>query len=104
MTRSPYGWDPSELPPIIRQHSIAKHGILRGYLCAYIQTLVSNPNRDEFRLVLVDGFAGGGLYRDEDTQQLVLGSPFVMLEATREAEALINAGRRKPVRLDVDYF
>lgn len=104
MTRSPYGWDPKELPPIIRQHSLAKHAILRGYLSAYIQTLVSNPNRDEFRLVLVDGFAGGGLYRDEHTHQPVLGSPFVMLEATQEAEALINAGRRKPVRLDVDYF
>jgi three-Cys-motif partner protein len=104
MTRSPYGWSLAEPPPIIQQHSLAKHDILRGYLSAYIQTLVSNPNRDEFRLVLVDGFAGGGLYRDEHTRQPVLGSPFIMLEATKEAEAIINAGRRKRVRLDVDYY
>ena len=104
MTRSPYGWCLTEPPPIIQQHSLAKHDILRGYLSAYVQTLVSNPNRDEFRLVLVDGFAGGGLYRDEHTRQLILGSPFIMLEATKEAEAIINSGRRKRVRLDVDYY
>jgi hypothetical protein len=55
MSRSPYGWEPGSPPPIIQQHSIAKHEILRAYLSAYIRTLVSDPNRDEFRLVLVDG-------------------------------------------------
>jgi len=90
--------------PKIQQHSIAKHDILRAYLTAYIQTLVSNPNRDEFRLVLVDGFAGGGIYRHADSNEMMLGSPLIMLEATKEAEVGINAGRRKHVRLDIDYF
>lgn len=104
MTRSPYEWEVGSPPPVIQQHSVAKHDILRAYISAYIQTLVSNPNRDEFRLVLVDGFAGGGTYRHAQTGNLVLGSPFVMFEAAREAEAAINVGRRKPVRLDIDYF
>jgi three-Cys-motif partner protein len=61
------------LPPIIHQHSLAKHEILRAYLTAYIQTLISSPFQDRFRLTLVDGFAGGGIYRHEATGQEVLG-------------------------------
>jgi three-Cys-motif partner protein len=104
MTRSPYEWEPGSAPPVIQQHSVAKHEILHAYLAAYIQTLVSNPNREEFRLVLVDGFAGGGVYRHAHTGNEVLGSPFVMLNATREAQAIINLNRRKHVKLDIDYF
>lgn len=104
MTRSPYDWELNAPPPLIQQHSVAKHDILRAYVSAYIQTLVSNPNRDEFRLVLVDGFAGGGIYQHARTGKQVLGSPFIMLEAANEAEKLINANRHKPVRLDIDYF
>src|SRR6266850_7529828 len=104
MPRSSYDWEPGKEFPIIQQHSVAKHEILRAYLCAYIRTLVSNPNREEFRLVLVDGFAGGGVYRDVGTKEEVLGSPFIMLEAAREAEANINVDRRKPVRLNIDYY
>jgi three-Cys-motif partner protein len=104
MPRSPYDWEPGKEFPVIQQHSVAKHDILRAYLCAYIRTLVSNPNREEFRLLLVDGFAGGGVYRDAGTKEEVLGSPFIMLEAAREAEAIINVDRRKPVRLNIDYY
>jgi three-Cys-motif partner protein len=104
VTRSPYDWEPGAPPPLIQQHSLAKHDILRAYVSAYIQTLVSNPNRDEFRLVLVDGFAGGGTYRHARTGEEVLGSPFILLDAAKEAEAVINTARRKPVKLDIDYF
>jgi three-Cys-motif partner protein len=88
----------------IQQHSIAKHRILESYLAAYFQTLVGGQPRDEFKLTLVDGFAGGGLYFHEDTRQPVLGSPFIFLTAEREAEFLINKGRTKPVRLDISHF
>ncbi len=104
MTRSPYDWEPDAPPPVIQQHSVAKHDILRAYVSAYIRTLVSNPNRDEFRLVLIDGFAGGGLYRHATTGVQVFGSPFIMLDAAREAEAVINTNRRKQVKLDIDYY
>jgi three-Cys-motif partner protein len=104
MSRSPYGWEPGSPPPIVQQHSLAKHDILRAYLSAYIRTLMLDPKRDEFRLVLVDGFAGGGLYKHAQTGKDVLGSPFIMLEAVREADAAINAERRKEVKLNIDYF
>ncbi|MEW6678542.1 MAG: three-Cys-motif partner protein TcmP [Pseudomonadota bacterium] len=102
MSRKPYNWKNG--PDLIQPHSIAKHRILQSYLAAYFQTLVSSPNQDVLRLTLVDGFAGGGQYVHSDTGELVKGSPFIFLDATREADFLINQGRRKPVDLKVDYF
>lgn len=102
MTDSRYDWKHG--PAEVKHHTIAKHNILRSYLAAYFRTLASSPNQDVLRLTLVDGFAGGGLYVHADTDELVIGSPFIFLEATQEADFLINKDRRKPVRLDVDYF
>lgn len=99
---SQYTWKNG--PESIEQHSIAKHRILESYLAAYFQTLVGNQPRDEFKLTLVDGFAGGGLYFHKDTRELVKGSPFIFLQAEQEAEYLINKGRTKPVRLDISHF
>lgn len=102
MTRKHYNW--SNGPDVIQPHSVAKHRILQSYLAAYFQTLVSSPKQDVLRLTLVDGFAGGGLYVHNDTRALVKGSPFICLNATKEADFLLNKDRRKPVHLDVSYF
>lgn len=104
MTHSPYHWSPNSPFPSIKPHSIAKHKVLRAYLVDYIQTLVISPHQEELRLTLVDGFAGGGIYQHEMTREIVLGSPFVFLDAVKEAEAMINTKRQKPLRLNVDYF
>jgi three-Cys-motif partner protein len=93
-----------EAYPSIKQHSVAKHEILHAYLTGYIQTLVSNPNREEFRLTLIDGFSGGGVYRHATSGEEVLGSPFVMLQAAKEAEYHINRNRHKKVALHIDFF
>lgn len=103
MSLSPYRWDEGK-PATIRQHSIAKHEVLREYLVAYLQTLVVSPAQDVLTVTLVDGFAGGGIYIHEDTRELVLGSPFVFLEAAQEAQALIALGRNKPLHWNLDYF
>ncbi|GHH61613.1 three-Cys-motif partner protein TcmP [[Pseudomonas] boreopolis] len=71
---------------------------------AYLQTLVAGPGQDAISLTLVDGFAGGGLYVHEDTRLPVLGSPFVFLQATQEAEALLSLDRKKPLQFKLDYF
>ncbi|WP_217424541.1 three-Cys-motif partner protein TcmP [Nitrogeniibacter mangrovi] len=83
---------------------MAKHRILKSYMAAYYQTLVGGQPRDEFKLTLVDGFAGGGVYTHADTGKLAYGSPIILLEAEKEAEFFINQGRSKPVRLDIGYF
>jgi len=102
MPISQYTWKNG--PDVIQQHSIAKHRILESYLAAYFQTLVGGQPRDEFKLTLVDGFAGGGLYTHQDTGKPIKGSPLILLDAEREAGFLINQGRTKPVRLDISHF
>ncbi|ASW47729.1 hypothetical protein XJ27_18555 [Xanthomonas hortorum] len=102
MSRKHY--DYSNGPSLIEPHSVAKHRVLQTYLAAYFQTLVSSPNQDEFRLTLVDGFAGGGEYRDSATNEIHPGSPLIMLQAVQEATFSLNRERRKPVNLDVSYF
>lgn len=104
-TDARYAWSADGPLPILENHSRAKHEILRGYLAAYVQTLLSNPNRDQFKLTLVDGFCGGGLYQAADGNGVEMpGSPLIMLDAMREADVLANMGRKKAIRFDVDYF
>lgn len=104
MAHAPYQWkDKGDAAPI-EQHSIAKHEVLSTYLREYLQTLVTSPYQEELRVTLVDGFAGGGAYQDPATHTRVLGSPFVFLRTAKEAEALINLGRQKPIRMAVDYI
>jgi three-Cys-motif partner protein len=102
MPKKHYEWS-LESPTEIEQHSVAKHDILREYLINYVQTLVS-PYQEEFKLTLVDGFSGGGIYRHKDTRELIYGSPIIMLEAIKHASFLINRKRHKPIELKVDYF
>ena len=103
MALSQYDWDDGT-PAIIQQHSVAKHEVLREYLVAYLKTLVVSPAQDVMKVTFIDGFAGGGVYVHEDTSATILGSPFVFLEATDEAKALIASGRNKPIQWDLDYF
>ncbi|MGE3243832.1 MAG: three-Cys-motif partner protein TcmP [Pirellulales bacterium] len=83
---------------------MAKHRVLRAYLERYVSVLTSRPEQDHFRLTLVDGFAGGGRYLDERTNEERPGSPLIMLEAMRAAHAIAQERRSKPFKLDVRYF
>lgn len=103
MPRSRYPWSDGE-PVLIKQHSVAKHEVLRAYLVAYLRTLVVQPGQKEVSVTLVDGFAGGGRYIHEDTGQLLLGSPFVFLEAVKEAQALLSIARKNPLEWRLKYF
>ena len=98
---SNFHWEPGAPPPPIEEHSFAKLEVLRLYLRTYIDTLNQDVRRDEFRLDLVDGFAGGGLYSHDGGH--VPGSPLVMLEESEAAERRLNEGRNKPLRFDVRY-
>ncbi|HWV04069.1 three-Cys-motif partner protein TcmP [Ralstonia sp. TCR112] len=100
-----YKWVWGSPPPQLKRHSEVKHALLRNYLVDYFLTLVSLPHQDKIQLTIVDGFCGGGLYLNEDGQE-VPGSPLVILEAIREAETLLNIRqeRRKPILIDVELI
>jgi len=93
-------WKNGKLPELA-DHSEKKLELLRDYLVLYLQIVLANAQGKEIQqLTLIDGFAGGGIYQNRK-----LGSPLVILKAVKEAEALINLGREKPVQIvPVCYF
>ena len=97
-----FQWHPSEAPPQIETHSKAKLRVLRRYLRAYFDRLNVNPHRDEFKLDLVDGFAGGGSFTNGTG--VVAGSPVVMLEEAEAAKKRLNRGRIKPLTVDCQFY
>ena len=104
MSKTHYKFDPSGPLVELDVHSLAKHDVLRSYLSAYFQTLARSHRQEELKLTLVDGFAGGGIYEHPLTKEPVLGSPFIFLNAAEEAEYLINKGRNKLLKMNIDYF
>ena len=93
-----FTWHPNDPPPNLPEHSKAKLAVLRRYLRAYFDRLGTNPARDEFRLDLVDGFAGGGIFQDGNT--IESGTPLIMLEETKAAQDRLNRNRIKPLHFD----
>ncbi len=94
-------WTPGSAPPSIEEHSKAKLDVLRSYIRAYFDRLAVNKSRDEFRLDLVDGFCGGGVFTRAN--EVVSGSPLVMLEEAEAAKERLNLGRRKPLRFNCKF-
>ncbi len=92
-------WKHGSLPEL-EPHSEAKLRVLSDYVEDYITILCSRSfGQDTFRITLVDGFAGGGIY--ESGKQ---GSPFILLQAVEAAEAKLNAGgRQKRIHIDCHY-
>lgn len=102
---SHYDWVWGNPPPLLKRHSEVKHALLRNYLVEYFLTLVTVPRQETIRMTIVDGFCGGGLYRNESGQD-VPGSPLIILEAIREAELLVaqRKDRRTGLKIDVELI
>ncbi|WP_454774259.1 three-Cys-motif partner protein TcmP [Janthinobacterium tructae] len=103
MAKRHYDW--TNGPAELDAHSLTKHDVLVGYLARYFQQRTLNARgRDVFRITLVDGFCGGGLYTIRGTGLEALGSPLRMLDAVAEARIKVNVGRTKPLALDVRFI
>lgn len=89
-----FTWELGEPPPSIQEHSEAKLKVLRSYLSAYFDRLCMYFPRDEFKLDLIDGFSGGGIFTNHNGIE-ILGSPLVMLEEAKSAEFRMNLDRTK---------
>ena len=94
-------WVPGSPPPPIEDHSLAKLAVLRSYVSAYIDRLCQSFRREVFKLDLVDGFSGGGLFLDGGVE--VSGTPLIMLEEAQSAFTRLNATRVKPLRFDLKF-
>ena len=98
----PFQWHPDDPAPPIEPHSKAKLKVLRSYLRAYFDRLNINPSRDEFRLDLVDGFAGGGTFLDG--AHVLSGTPLIMVEEAEGASRRLNQGRKKKLLIDCKFY
>ena len=98
----PFEWHPDDPPPQIEAHSKAKLRVLRSYLRAYFDRLNVNPNRREFKLDLVDGFSGGGIFSEND--DILSGTPLIMLEEAAAASERLNRTRIKPLQFDCKFY
>src|SRR6185436_7178182 len=103
MPKKEYGWANGNIP-IIGDHSLAKHRILRQYVQKYVEILTRDPRIARFQLALVDGFAGGGIYERSGQEDPHLGSPAILIEAIAAAELAVNATRQKQIQLLPSYY
>ena len=96
-----FSWRPNDPLPELEEHSKAKLDVLRRYLRAYFDRLAANPARDEFRLDLIDGFAGGGVFQHGN--RVESGTPLIMLEEYKSAQDRLNQGRNKPLHFNCKF-
>jgi len=95
MAEKPYEWPEAKL----EDHSRRKHKILREYFSRYLTVRCQIPQRERFRLAVVEGFAGGGRYKCG-----TLGSPLIFVEELRasvmEANTRRTAQGMKPLQIE----
>ena len=91
-------WAPGHRP-ILEDHSKAKHRMFSDYIQEYLKIMCQIYRMEKFNITIVDGFAGGGMYRGDEP-----GSPIVIMEAVNKAIADINNCRSKPININQQYF
>lgn len=96
MAKKDYNWaDGAELD----EHTKRKHKILKEYFSEYLVTRCMYPRREKFRLALVDGFSGAGVYNCG-----AYGSPLIFLKVLNDTSKIINIQRAadgmRPVEIE----
>lgn len=89
--------DGSHLPEV-HHHTKVKHRVLESYILRWVETLTGNGAHGVRVMTLVDGFCGGGMYRNGD--HLWEGSSIRMIRELEEG--LNNVKQRKPYH-ELDY-
>lgn len=83
----------------LEEHTKKKHSILSKYFRQYLLTRCQIPQQEKFRLVVVDGFSGAGLYSCGS-----FGSPLifvdVLIKATNEINIHRSAQGMKPIQVE----
>lgn len=86
MVEKPYAWEDGAT---LEEHSKRKHKIVREYFARYLAVRCQLPMQSKFRVAIVDGFAGGGRYKDGSP-----GSPIIFIEELRRAAEELNIRRK----------
>lgn len=98
-----YYWCIGEDAPLIEEHTLIKHQIYQDYIVEYIKTLNKRPTIPSAKFVIVDAFAGGGLYVDKDNIKHN-GSPIKIWQAMQDGENAVKQSRDNPFILNKKLF
>lgn len=85
MVKRSYDW--KNRPPL-EDHTQKKHKILKEYFKQYLITRCQHLHQESFKMAIIDGFSGGGLYSHGE-----YGSPLIFLDTLRETTQEINISR-----------
>lgn len=102
MRNKSYDWRLGESPPLLGAHSVAKHEVFEQYLGIYIERLTRRLGQTTLNLTVIDGFCGGGVYRNGQTE--AEGSPLRLLRAVERANAALHATRTKGFDVRADFI
>ncbi|NJM74725.1 MAG: three-Cys-motif partner protein TcmP [Acaryochloridaceae cyanobacterium RU_4_10] len=92
-------------PPIVEAHTKARHQVTEEYLKDWIVTLCGNNRAFSKKVTIIDGFCGGGVYRDNETSSLYLGSPFKIISSIEEGLKIVKNTKSKPnYELDAEFI
>jgi three-Cys-motif partner protein len=85
----------------LEDHTRRKLKILREYFARYLEVRCSLPQQSKFRLAIIEGFAGGGLYKCGTP-----GSPILFIEELRAAVEGFNLRRKAEgmAALEIECF
>lgn len=97
-----YIWNIGSSLPIIEDHSLVKLEIIEKYLEVYIRHLTILPFTDKLKLAIVDGFSGGGLYKNLESQE-ILGSPIRILNTIERLKKEIAFERENNKFRQIDF-
>ncbi|NEP47213.1 MAG: three-Cys-motif partner protein TcmP, partial [Okeania sp. SIO2H7] len=70
--------------PDIEPHTKTKHLLIEHYVTKLIYTLYGTGKYGVTNFTFVDGFCGGGIYRDRESNQTLHGSPIRLINAVRQ--------------------
>lgn len=83
----------------LEDHTKKKHTILKKYFRQYLITRCQHPQQEKFRLAIIDGFAGGGLYKCGS-----FGSPLIFVDVLAKTTDEINLHRSthgmRPIKIE----
>lgn len=85
--------------PEIDLHTKAKHQIIEKYIERLILKLYAETRFGETKFTFIDGFSGGGIYRDPETNKIWAGSPIRIINAVREGYKKSNRNYTEPLHV-----
>ena len=103
MDRRVFEWTLGTPSPILQSHSVAKLKLIEHYLKQYFDTVTANPKIDKLQISLIDGFCGGGIFKDPKGK-IMYGTPMIMLQSVKNAEIRVNRDRHKKLTINAKYY